>query len=246
MILYTHIYTLNSLSIKPYRWWIKKIPCRYASSTLRLGLRRPGQRRIGKLDSVWIRRSWMSTSSWANSMGNHPVDPQIFFDNGLTSTCVDMPRQIRLFSLFLWYYGLYCVPYLAFPGDCTWRKTHLVLQSRFTGPCRWNWESWRRSSKRGERTQNDSSWIWGLTKKWGWVKTMQHLCWAHPAISRLARELTSTTTTCFDVTIRFLRYSRSIDSFFEAMLFFSFPQRIQTVESCTIVHWKSGIVCYWI
>jgi hypothetical protein len=42
--------------------------------------------------------------------------------------------------------------------------------------------------------------------------------------------------TCFDVTIRFLRYSRTIDSFFEAMVFFSFPQRIQTVESCTIVH----------
>ena len=44
-------------------------------------------------------------------------------------------------------------------------KTHLVLQSRSaTGPCTWNWESWRRSSKRGGRTQNDSSWILLLTK----------------------------------------------------------------------------------
>lgn len=110
-MIYIYNYTLNSLSIKPYRWWIKKIPCRYASSTLRLGLRRPGQRRMGKLDSVWIRRSWMSTSSWANSMGNPPVVPQICFDNGLTSTCVDMPRQLRLFSLFLWYYGCDCIVY---------------------------------------------------------------------------------------------------------------------------------------
>lgn len=146
------------------------------------------------------------------------------------------------------WYGLYCVPYLAFPGDCTWRKTHLVLQSRFAGPCTWNWESWRRSSKRGERTQNDSSWIWLLTKKWGWVKTMQHLCWAHPAISRWARELTSTTTTCFDVTIRFLRYSRSIDSFFEAMVFFliSPTDSNRWIVHNYFVHWTSGLVCYWV
>ena len=35
-------------------------------------------------------------------------------------------------------------------------KTPLVLPFA-TGPCTWNWESWRRSSKRGGRTQNDSS-----------------------------------------------------------------------------------------